>query len=289
MVKFFTNQKLDEAGIVGVSLQKLLIFFMLIDSAWLVLGVSFFGPFMSLVFHAVVLMGVYKRRTCVLLIYTVFNIIIFLLTALALLFVVGAMMTMDQGDISSSEHQYNSSGDVKDSSFRSVSSMVRRSLFSVSPSSTESSSTESSGSSTNTYSSESSEVDGQVIFLVAIVAVLFSLVVLYCKILSTMLAYRMRKLLLANNQGLPVYKAVPTDDATSDAAPEPESASFDSSYPAFPHPGFVPFQSSMQPGFYPNFQGAPHAMMPPPFMYGQHPVFYTFAPPTQSTNTNEKL
>jgi hypothetical protein len=283
-MKFFANQKQDEAGKVGISLQKLLIFFMVLDGTIFVLGANF-GTFMSFLYHAIVLMGVYRRRTCVLLIYTVLNVIMFVLTGFVLLLVIVAL-SITSTEIDTSSGQYTSSGDVHSSynSFqfhRTVSSFVRSSWTN----STSSFSSSDSGDITPPNANASS-YDDQTIFIAALLALVFSMVLLYCKVLSTILAHRMRKILLAGNQ-LPVYTPVPTEETPREAPVyQPEAAAYDPTNPMFQ--GFAPFP--MQPGFYPNFQGAPQGMMPPPFMYGPQPVFYTFAPPAQpANNVNDKL
>jgi len=272
MGRFFANQKLDEAGIVGISLQKLLIFFMFLDVTWLVLGYSFFGPFMSFLFHFVVLMGVYRRRTCVLLIYGVFNTVIFILAGVALLFLMGAVMTADNQPA-----DYSSSSGAPQSV--NYSAYLRRTLFSAS----------SSESSSDSYgSSDNSEDVAEAVYLAAVIAMVISFIILYCKIYSTVLAFRMRKLLLAADAApvLPTEQPkMMASDCDSDVQPLlSEEQAFENVHPLFAQPGFVPYP---MPQFYPgNVQGS--AMMPPPFMYGQHPVFYTFAPFPQPP-ADEKL
>jgi len=284
------NQKLDEAGVVGLSLQKLLIFFMLLDAAWLVLGYSFFGPFMSFMFHFVVLMGIYRRRTSVLLIYAVFNMIFLALAAIAVLFLIGGMMSVDPdnyGSSSSSEYVSTYTTEFKGG----LKSLMGRSLFSSNSTTTypvHSSSESSNGSSSYNSSSD----DGSLytdLLIVSAIAMLLSFIVLYLKIYSVVLACRMRRILLAT-PALPVYSAV-DDQPAGDNRPllynheeAAAAASFDDANPLFTQPGFIPFQPQL---FYPNVQGAP-SMGPPPFMYGQQPVFYTFAPMPQPP-ANEKF
>jgi len=283
-MKFFANQQKDEAGAVGISLQKLIIFFMVLDATFFCLGGNL-GSFMSFIYHAVVLMGVYRRRTCVLLIYTIFNVMVFTMTGFVIILVIGALAVASPMDYSSSD---SSSGNYVTYS-DSIASMVRVFVYPANNTSSDSSSSHSNvpeysievSSGSDSLANSGNFYDEQTMFVAALVVILFGMVILYFKVLSTVLAYRMRKILLSANQGIPTYTPVPTDEAQSDAATQPEGPySFD---PATQqqHPGFFPYHPSMYPGYFPNIQGAPNTMMPPPFMYGQHPVFYTFAPQQQ--------
>lgn len=272
------NHNLDETAVVGRSLQKLLIFFMVLDAVFLVFGGSFFGSLMSFIFHFIVLTGVQRRRTGVLLAYVVLNVIMLTLGAVCLLFVVGALMTMDDTYYNEDTPATSSSGDYSYTNMHGVKSALRRNLFSLN-----SLSSSEAPSSDSTYSTSSDSYEASSMMLAASILLLISVILLYCKIYSVVLAARLRRLLLASPV-LPVHIALPVsgvnDHAPEDSKPllAQESATFDDTNPVFTQPGFVPMQPQL---YYPNMQGAP-AMMPAPFMYGQHPVFYTFAP------TNEK-
>jgi len=293
MGRFFANQKQDEAGVVGVTLQKLLIFFMMLDAVAWVLGMGFFGSLMSFLFHFAVFMGVYRRRTAVLLLYVVFNVIMFVLAAFLLLVVASSMMYVENDDSydGSSSYSPNSHYNYTTSphidyfrSFFVVHPNMHNNTASSSASADSSSSPSHSSASYDYLSSDSYEQYSGNIFLISLIALLLSVVLLYCKILSVVLAHRMRKILLAAPV-LPV--AQPAQDANvntdaGDTTPflvRPE----DGGHPFFTQPGFLPYHP-MQ-AFYP---GQGQAMMPPPFMYGQHPVFYSFAP-QQQTPSDEKL
>jgi len=275
-MKFFTNQKQDEAGVVGISLQKIIIFFMVIDSIFFCLGGNL-GSFLSFIYHAIVLMGVYRRRTCVLMLYVIFNVMIFAMTAFVIILAI-VMITMTSSQIDTSSDQYTPSGNSQSTHYNTVSSMVRRTWFTNSTASDASSSME---------SPSQVDADAQTIYIALLIVILASSVLVYFKVLSTVLAHRMRKILLSANNGLPVYTAVPTEPASDEKPHHEEDPAFDA---AQQYPGFIPYHPSMQQqGFYPNIQGAPHAMMPPPFMYGQHPVFYTFAPPPPQPNNEKQI
>jgi len=299
MGKFFANQKQDEAGVVGITLQKLLIFFMVLDVVALVIGMGFFGCLMSLLFHFAVFMGVYRRRTCVLLIYVVLNVIGFVLVAFLLLLVASSMMYVDNNDSyeSSSSMEGTAPAHRNYSAYspQGVHTYLRSSFLNnfhptphnnthaASSSSSDSSSSSSEG--TNIWTSSDSYEYSDDIFLISLIALLFTVVLLYCKILSVVLAHRMRKILLAGPT-LPTAQPT-TQEANVNDYNESDTTPFlqqQQEEPFFTQPGFLPYHP-MQP-FYPG-QG-PQAMMPPPFMYGQHPVFYTFAP-MQQQPSDEKL
>jgi len=294
MGRFFANQKLDEAGVVGITLQKLLIFFMVIDATAFFFGVSLFSSFMSLLFHFVVFMGVYRRRTGVLLLYVIFHVVFFILAAFALILVVSSVMYM--GSEIGNPNYYNSTYNTYDypDHQRSNSSSSRNTIYELTSYLTNghgygyhgptnntnvatSAPNQSSSSSSNSDSfstSEDFEVD-QSFFVVSIVALLFSVIILYCKILSVVLAHKMRKLLL--RPALPVSRPVESEAQT---VPEPTfiPADYENNM-LFGHPGFS-YQPMVPQDAYPGQS----AMMPAPFMYGQHPVFYSYAPAN-----NEKL
>jgi len=275
------NNNVSEVVSASHSLQKLLVFFMIIDAAWMVLGNSFFGPLLSFLFHFIVFSGVKNQRTGVLLVYVVLNVIVLSFAAVGMLFMIGAMMTQDPAYTdSSSSDMYLTPG------IRSVFSSFSSSSSSDAPTPSilpypVASDSMSSTSSSDSYDASDVFVAGSIVFLV-------SIIILYCKIYSVVLAARLRRLLLATPL-LPVHVALPVDGVNSAAdQSDSDSKPLLSEQPTqddasmYAHPGFYPAQPQL---FYPpNIQGNP-SMMPPPFMYGQHPVFYTFAP---APPTNEK-
>jgi hypothetical protein len=273
MGRFFANQKLDAPGIIGITLQKLLIFFMVLDVISFFCGFGLFSSLMSLLFHFVVFMGVYRRRTAVLLLYVVFHVAFFILAAFALIVVVMYVQPGDYMDQSS----YGSSSEV-DIHYNSTSSSYFRSLrniFVTAPNNTSSAGE----SSSDSFYTSSEEAYDQSFFLFSIIALLLSVVLLYCKILSVVLAHKMRKLLLAQTV-LPVSRP-----ETEVLEPTYIPADFDNNMNLFPQSGFA---------YQPMFQQHQQAMfpgqvpMPAPFMYGQQPVFYSYGPAPTKEN-NEKL
>jgi hypothetical protein len=271
MGRFFANQKLDEAGIVGITLQKLLIFFMVIDAAAFFFGFSLFSSFMSLLFHFVVFMGVYRRRTGVLLLYVIFHVAFFILAAFALILVVSSVMYINPGG---EIHNNNSTSNITagNSTIHPTahSSYDLRSMLSYAYGSTPSNRTHVATptphahlSSSSSDSSDEFQVD-QSIFIISIIALLFSVVLLYCKILSVVLAHKMRKLLLAP-PALPVSRPVESEK-TQQSEPTFVPADFENNVSLFSQPGFA-YQPMVPQNGYPGQS----AMMPAPFMYGQHP------------------
>jgi len=325
--KFFQSQKLDEAGLVGITLQKLLVFFMILDALWLFCGYSFFASFMGILFHFVVFMGVYRRRTAVLLFYVVFHVAMFVLGALAIILVVSALMYMpphaqsNSGDIDFNHSTTTNDtyvyahppGGIKDLFSRFINGQNRpanHTGFKPAPARPGKNNTHTAHPSNNkppahptpasfptpavspyfsssADSSDSYMADDQSVFILSIGLLLISVVILYCKILSVVLAHRMRKLLLANNS------STSNTPADTEAQRQPETAEpvyvpaadFENAHPLFSQPNFMPYQPMVQApqNFYP---GQASAMMPPPFMYGQQPVFYTFAPMPQNNENN---
>jgi len=277
MGRFFANQKLDAAGLVGVTLQKLLIFFMILDAAAFFFGLSFFSSFLSLLFHFVVFMGVYRRRTGVLLVYVILHVAVLILAAFAMILVVSSLMYVNPEGY---DHSSSDSGVINNNNTHHM-TYFRTML--ISEHSIHNRSTNQSTPQIDVYpiGSDDEYVD-QSLLLISIVLLVVSIVVLYTKILSVVLAHKMRKLLL-NPVVLPVSNTVDTEtQKNSQSEPTYVPADFENNIPFFAQPGFA-YQPMMPQNMYPGQS----AMMPAPFMYGQHPVFYSYGP--APTNDNEKL
>jgi len=281
MGKFFRNQKLDAAGLLGITLQKLLIFFMVLDVIGM-FGGSFFTPFISLLFHFVVFMGVYRRRTAVLCMYVAVHIVLFVLVALILIVAVSSVMYMPNY---SDDYSYDSGDYVHYNSSTNYYASKAMSYFSHYGNSSRAHNT------TNTVNHSSNDIsysegsefgyNDETLLLLTVILLLLSFIILYTKILSVVLAHRMRKMLLAV-PALPIRApAEPTEPTYVPSEFEAQQHMF-ANHPAYYMP--VPQEDE-----YPGNQGA---MMPPPFMYGNQPVFYTYAPmmPQQpAPKANEKL
>lgn len=290
----------SEISIVSYSLQKLLVFFMILDAAWMVLGYSFLGPLLSFLFHFLVLQGVKRGRTSILMIYVVLNVIVLSLAAMGALFALGAVMTAEPMDYSSSSSEYIQPGLQQ---VPTAQTLIRRIATTIAPSpvpqidiasDSNSNSASASSSSSSMYDS-SSEIEADNMLLAGSIFLVISVIVLYCKIYSVVLAARLRRLLLASPV-LPVHVILPVDGVQEPSDSESGEKPLLQQQEQYVPVHYAPLSAednvyAQQPGFpvqpqlyYPSMQGAP-SMMPPPFMYGQHPVFYTFAPASPS---NEK-
>lgn len=149
--------------------------------------------------------------------------------------------------------------------------------------------------STDSYSyTESDNGTFGLIFLL-IVVMIFAFFLAYLKVYSVVLAWRLRKMILTTATSLPTTTDVaPTQTHefapanTSCAVPESEAP-------------VAPFQPApiFAPGYAPGYAPYPYAMpmMVPPqqgqyphhVMFGQQPVFYTYAPMPQHPQPEEKL
>jgi hypothetical protein len=150
------------------------------------------------------------------------------------------------------------------------------------------------------YSVDSyAEEDYTVFIFLAIAVMILAFFVVYLKIFSLVLAFRLRKMILTAATTLPTENTQTHEFApanTSCAVPEHEVPTTQAPpAPAMPFqfsPGFAPYPYSypypMMPMMPNNMAGqqAPHHMM-----FGQQPVFYTYAPVPQAPTTpsDEKL
>jgi len=302
MGRFFAQQKQDAAGLVGITLQKLLIFFMVLDVISMLFGGSFFTSFLTLLFHFVVFMGVYRRRTGVLCIYVAVHVILFVLVGFVLIAAVSSLMYMGPYDYSS-DAEWSASGDsnaynysvhaLRSSSFFSSKAFDLINQFSHNGTSSSNSTIHPTPAnyswSNDTSFSDDMNVDASTFFLFSVIFLVLSFIIIYTKILSVVLAHRMRKMLLA----APVLP-VQTKAAQTNMEPTYVPADFEAQQQMFADPAFMPYAPMVPQNMYPGAFHQDAAMMPPPFMYGQQPVFYTFAPMPQqpeqpSEERNEKL
>lgn len=272
----------------GISLQKLLIFFMVLDTIGM-FGGDFLSSFAALLFHFIVFMGVYRRRTAVLCMYVVVHVVLFVIIALAL-FAFAALSVMyipadgyDSYDYNSGDYINGTSSTYSYYSTRAM-NFVKSYSFNYT-SESESWSYSSSDNSISSASASDNEVSGA-LFLISVLVLIFVFVMVYTKILSVVLAHRMRKMLLAQ----PVLPVQHDADAQT-MEPTYIPADFETQQHMFANPAFMPYAPMvpmpMNPNQYPGNQQ--QAMVPPPFMYGQQPVFYTFAPMPINSERNEKL
>jgi len=277
MGKFFANQKQDAAGLVGITLQKLLIFFMVLDVFSMFFSGSFFTAFLTLLFHFVVFMGVYRRRTAVLCIYVVIHIVLFVLVALVLIVAVSSLMYMPY-DSSSGEFD---SGYTVPLNYTYLSSRAFSFINRYSNTTARNSTIHPIPQDTTIIAS-GEEMDTSVVFLASVIFLVVFFIIMYTKILSVVLAHRMRKMLLS----APTLPVASADADAQTMEPTFVPADFEAQQQFFGNPAFMPYAPMVPQNNYPGNQGA---MMPPPFMYGQQPVFYTFSPVPPMEERNEKL
>lgn len=314
-MKFFDKQRVDLVGTTSVTLQKILIFLMLLSVFTL-----FNGGLFSFLLCLLGFVGAYKKHTGLLRAYVTISVA---LMVIAFVFALVATFSV----VGNSDYEYyssSSSGDVHAySKFGAIKSIIR-SMGSSSAASDSSNSaptysssnsvpadsTESSSSNdiipppaaSDAFSSSYYEEDYTVFIFLAIVVMVLAFFVVYLKIYSLVLAHRLRKLILLSKESLPTYTentheftptntscAVPNENETP--APVPTSPMF--AHPPTPTftPGFAPYP---YPYPYPMMPMMPPQMggqqMPHHVMYGQQPIFYTYAPmPQPPAPADEKL
>jgi len=251
MARFFDNQKHDAAGVVGITLQKLLIFFMFISALLLVCGVPAGWSFL---FHLFIFIGVYKRIPSILFLYVVVNVVVFFLVGIVLVLIIPSAMYVDSDASADSIH----SSPTAPSYLPSFHNVSRHNGTSYEHSS----------------SSYSYDIDDSDFFLLATIGVLLGVIIVYNKILSIILAHKMRNLLLS----APV---LPVSEPKSQEQPaatnnETETAFLPETIPEVGqdgYPGFAPYP--MMP-YYPLPQEQFPGMMQHPYMI---PMYYPTYPP----------
>eukprot|EP01112_Ceratiomyxa_fruticulosa_P004972 TRINITY_DN1553_c0_g1_i1.p1 TRINITY_DN1553_c0_g1~~TRINITY_DN1553_c0_g1_i1.p1 ORF type:complete len:326 (+),score=79.42 TRINITY_DN1553_c0_g1_i1:104-979(+) len=279
---FFEKQRVDAAGILGVKLQKALIFLGVVS-----LTAFFFGAILPSVFSLLILAigfsGAYRRRPCLLSLYFWINIII---AILGVVFVVAMMVASTQTDMAQSNGYSNEEIAVNPIPLPTDPNSPIPTTPYDSSDSQSSQSSDSFSSSIEYDSSTSYYVSGDyslnaVLVIVLILCVVLSVLITFFKVFSIVLAWKMRSLLLASPT-LPVCSK--------------SSASCTSSNPTYPGYAALPqspnveLETSVAVPETPvqNIQGQAQMMyMPFPYnnnngammlnQYGQ-PVFYTYQP-----------
>jgi len=275
-----TNEKkFDEVAIMGFRLKKVLSFLMVID----VFGVAFGSAsilWQSFIWHLIGFIGAHKRNSRLLGFYvfiSILNLILYIFLALM------ALTYGPQYDSESSSFFSSSSSEGPASGQISAVRLVR-SLFSLGDggAATGSSSSESSSESlsSDSFPTPSPSTDASPALLIALTIMIWALAffIAYCKIYSIVLASRMRRTILTAAAAAPVDIESRANEDESETAtlttPAPVEVVYENGeYPvsAFMQPNFIPFP-------YPyNVQGTPSSI-PPQLMYGQQPVYYTYAP-----------
>jgi len=307
-MKFFAKQKVDQIGITAVTLQKILLFLMILS-----IFTMFNGGFFSFFLCLIGFIGAYKRSSGMLTAYVSISIVLIVLcsvVALSSIFIVSSDdYVYEYSSSSSSSHAASGSADkpvFAQGNLHIIQRLFARKLSAIGSESNSASASESDSvvsSPPNTWSSSTSySYDEQddatfgLIFLL-IVVMIFAFFLAYIKVYSVVLAWRLRKMILTAATSLPVTDVAPTQTHefapanTSCAVPETEApvpppvAPFQTA-PLFA-PGFAPYPYGM-PMMPPQMQGQFQGQFPHHVMFGQQPVFYTYAPMPQPP-AEEKL
>jgi hypothetical protein len=290
---FFEKQKVDAIGYMGVSLQKSVLFLIIVTMVGSAATGSLLSGLLGSAFLFIAFWGAYKRRTCLLAIYFWVNVIcaiLGLIAAIALIMVVPAYTYDDN----------SSSGTMSAEASPHVMSHISRmaSVFGgyhPSPPSnstagpiippTNNNTTTNTNTNTTIISDNSfegswesnSSVNIGALVAISFVAVVVSVLVLFFKIYSVILAWKLRKLILASRRcsSAPVCDSTPKD--TEPLINPGYPASNDVHLSMLPEQNVVPQQQPMMYMPYPYFnqQNSPY-----PMMYNQNgqPIFYSFQP-----------
>lgn len=301
-MKFFAKQKVDQIGITAVSLQKILIFLMILS-----LFTMFNGGFFSFFLCLIGFIGAYRRSPGMLTAYVSISVVLIVLCSVVAISSIFVVSTDDYVYDYSSSSSASAATDYAPTNIRKIQNLVARKLSAIGSESSSSPSSESSESSDSISSSNSwgsasfySEDDDAtfgLIFLL-IVVMIFAFFLAYIKVYSVVLAWRLRKMIRTAATTLPTEVAPQTHEFapanTSCAIPEPETAPVSPFQPAPVFaPGFAPYPYGMPmmmpPQMQGQFQGQQfQGQFPHHVMFGQQPVFYTYAPMTRP-ESEEKL
>jgi hypothetical protein len=294
---FFEKQRVDAIGYMGVSLQKSVIFLMVVSMVVGVLSGNVLSGILSVAFLFTAFWGAYKRRTCLLAIYFWINVIAFVLglvACIALIMIVPAVANNDSstGTVSADV----SSGPSSNAHIhRLVSSLLY--IPHVSPSN--STSTISPASNTTIIPDPNPTFEGSLeyqtgvsvgaLVVISFVAVVFSVLVLFFKIYSVILSWKLRKLIIASRPCSSACSSAPVC-SSAPATPEDSKPLINPGYPAssvngdvqlsvFPEQNAAPQQAQpMMYMPYPYFnpmQGQNYPMM---FNQNGQPIFYSYQP-----------
>jgi hypothetical protein len=294
-MKFFQKQMVDQIGVTSVSLQKILVVLMILSLLSL-----FNGGLFSFLICLIGFMGAYKRSPGLLRAYFSISIALIIVA-----FVFAIVTTV--GSLNHHDHGEYSSDSTSSSSYTSNSKLTQAKVFVRRLTSYESSSDSNpSNTSMDTPSSQyESFSDYAVVALVllALAVVVLGFILIYLKIYSLVLAFRLRKMILLAASTLPTTNPTTPTEPTQvhEFAPTNTSCAVPQEAPLLPPPFPMQFQNPYM--FSPGFAPYPYPMpMVPPqnmqagqqfphqVMFGQQPVFYTYAPmsPTVPTTPSEE-
>lgn len=320
-MKFFAKQKVDQVGITAVTLQKILLFLMILS-----LFTLFNGGLFSFLLCLIGFIGAYKKRTGLLTAYVSISVVFIVLCSVVAISSIFVVSTDDYVYEYSSSSAPSSSQAVEfaQTNMHRLQRVFARKLSAIG---SESASAASEGAGSASVSGESDAVNPTwgtdsfsysedddatfgLIFLL-IVVMIFAFFLAYLKVYSVVLAWRLRKMILSAATALPTTDAAPhthefTQINTSCGVPEDAPVSpFQPAHPMFA-PGFAPYPYGMPMMASPQMQGHMQGMQghmpmmaspqmqgmqgqfPHHVMFGQQPVFYTYAPMPQPPS-EEKL
>jgi len=256
-----------EISLVGGRLKRLLSCLMVIN----VIEIGFGGSILSMLgflWHLIGYIGAHKRNPRMLGAYFFASIAMVFFFIFLLFFSIAAMGYQDPNtsDDSSFASSLASSSEWVPTPHKFTAAYRR--LFQATSVSSESSTF----SSDNPTPTSSEEIDTGAGILLGILSLVLVFLVAYMKFYSLYLACRMRRMIL-DATVLPVAIDYQPNQEESETSP------LATPVPVENH-GAYPFMqpNSFMPAPYPfHMQGAP-SVLPPPLMYGQQPVFYTYTP-----------
>jgi len=306
-MKFFDKQKVDQIGVTSVALQKILVFLLLLS-----LFTLFNGGLLSFILCLIGFIGAYKRHTGLLRAYVTISVALIIIAfVFALIASFSALSSSDYEEYSSSSsgsEYYSYSNTAKFSAATKTLYRKWNPLPTPSPGPTPSTSSNAPSDEPTSSSfeappvpstSEYVEEDYTVFIFLAIAVMVLAFFVVYLKIFSLVLAYRLRKMILVaatlptTTENTQTHEFAPAN--TSCAVPQQESEEAPPMPPANPlpftqfTPGFAPYPYSYPYPMMPMMPNAGNQQLPPHVMYGQQPIFYTYAPVPTQAPASEKL
>jgi hypothetical protein len=290
-MKFFAKQKVDQVGITAVTLQKILLFLMILS-----LFTLFNGGLFSFILCLIGFIGAYKRRTGMLTAYVSISVVFIVLCSVIAISSIFVVSTDDYVyEYSPSASSSSQAVEFAQTNMHRLQRAFARKLSAIGSESASSSVAASSdsaapgvswGNDSYSYSEEDDAAFGLIFLL--IVVMIFAFFLAYLKVYSVVLAWRLRKMIIATATALPTTDTAPQTHEfaptnTSCAMPEQTPAAPVSPYQPAPMfaPGFAPYPYAMPMMVPPHMQGQFQGQFPHHAMFGQQPVFYTYAPMPQ--------
>jgi len=301
-MRFFDRQRIDAAGNLAVPLQKGLIFLMILSAIPFFFGYHL-QSLLSLLLLGIGFRGAYKRRTCLLAIYFWINIALIVFSVVAVIY--ASTYAANHSDVDYNGDYSSSGSSSTDNSVQPMHAKLFQRYWSWGSNVTTGNSTilpQPSSTSSETISEDNSMLTGLIVLLV--IVFVLSAIVTFCKILTIVLSWKMRRLLIAtqvatnqkscssttshsvnNNVGYPGYSplnstAIEMESNTSIAAPSPDN-SVQQPMMYMPYDSNMMNQMQMQNMMMMNQMQMPNMMMN---QYGQ-PIFFSYQPVPQQEQT----